>query len=358
MTAIERVVARARGELGYIEKASRKDLDDKTANAGSRNFTKYARDLDELGIYNGKKNGYDWCDVFADWCYIMEFGKDDGLKVICQPEKSYGAGVNSSAGYYKKQKRLDKNPAVGDQVYFIGSDGMYYHTGIVVAVDADTVTTIEGNAGKGSTQVVETVYKRSDKKLGAFGHPRWELVEDVPAAEPPKQEKPTEPEEAAPVVPAEPATIKLGDKVTLNAGAKVYGKDYEFSKWVYDRVLYVRGIRGDKVVISTQPEGDITGSVAMADVKLWGKAEKPTEKQPAAKPEKDTSAQEPVPFKVGDKVRVNNHAKNYSGTTEFSAWVYWRDMYIIQINDDRAVVSTKPNGNATGAVNVADLRLA
>lgn len=115
MTAVERVIARARGELGYIEKASRKELDDKTANAGNKNWNKYARDLDELGIYNGKKNGYDWCDVFADWCYIMEFGKDVGLQVICQPEKSYGAGVNSSAKYYKAQGRLDENPAVGDQ---------------------------------------------------------------------------------------------------------------------------------------------------------------------------------------------------------------------------------------------------
>ena len=59
--AKERVVARAEAELGYIEKASNSQLDDKTANAGNRNFTKYGRDLDNLNVYNGKKNGYVSC---------------------------------------------------------------------------------------------------------------------------------------------------------------------------------------------------------------------------------------------------------------------------------------------------------
>lgn len=41
------VVAVAIGELGYVEKASNSQLDDKTANPGSANWTKYARDFDE-----------------------------------------------------------------------------------------------------------------------------------------------------------------------------------------------------------------------------------------------------------------------------------------------------------------------
>lgn len=58
----------ALAEVGYVEKASNKDLEDKTANAGSKNFNKYANDIDTNypDFYNGKKNGYDWCDVFVD----------------------------------------------------------------------------------------------------------------------------------------------------------------------------------------------------------------------------------------------------------------------------------------------------
>ena len=35
----------ALAEVGYLEKASNEQLDDKTANAGKKNFTKYARDM-------------------------------------------------------------------------------------------------------------------------------------------------------------------------------------------------------------------------------------------------------------------------------------------------------------------------
>ena len=35
----------ALAEVGYLEKASNEQLYDKTANAGKKNFTKYARDI-------------------------------------------------------------------------------------------------------------------------------------------------------------------------------------------------------------------------------------------------------------------------------------------------------------------------
>ena len=45
MKAAEKLIQVAEQEVGYLEKKSNKDLDHKTANAGSNNFTKYARDL-------------------------------------------------------------------------------------------------------------------------------------------------------------------------------------------------------------------------------------------------------------------------------------------------------------------------
>ena len=52
------IVSIALAEVGYREKASNASLDDKAANAGSGNWTKYARDLAAAGYYNGNKNGY------------------------------------------------------------------------------------------------------------------------------------------------------------------------------------------------------------------------------------------------------------------------------------------------------------
>ena len=48
LSAIERVIATARAEVGYLEKASNSKQEKKTGNAGSNNFTKYAKYLDSL----------------------------------------------------------------------------------------------------------------------------------------------------------------------------------------------------------------------------------------------------------------------------------------------------------------------
>ena len=48
MRPVERLLATARAEIGYIEKDTNAQLDDKTANAGDGNWNKYARDLDAL----------------------------------------------------------------------------------------------------------------------------------------------------------------------------------------------------------------------------------------------------------------------------------------------------------------------
>lgn len=54
--------------------------------------------------------------------------------------------------------------------------------------------------------------------------------------------------------------IKIGDKVRLSADAVTYSDGKKFSSWVYDSVLYVRQLSGNRAVISTVPTGDITGS--------------------------------------------------------------------------------------------------
>lgn len=55
MSEIKKILEIANAEVGYLEKASNNNLDDKTANAGDKNYTKYARDMDALKVYNGIK---------------------------------------------------------------------------------------------------------------------------------------------------------------------------------------------------------------------------------------------------------------------------------------------------------------
>lgn len=69
---------------------------------------------------------------------------------------------------------------------------------------------------------------------------------------------------AAPVDPVKPtpaAPYKVGDRVKLTSDATVYGTTNRFQKWVYSSTLYVRGVSGDRIVISTIQTGAVTGAV-------------------------------------------------------------------------------------------------
>ena len=170
----ERLLAIAAAEIGYKEKASNASLDDKTANAGGNNWTKYARDLYAAGYYNGNKNGFAWCDVFVDWCFYQLAGCDakKAQEVECQTGP-LGAGCKYSLEYYQKQGRFfTTNPQPGDQIFF-KSDGSISHTGIVESVNGSTIVTIEGNA---SNQVKRINRKMNDGYTYGFGRPKFDSV--------------------------------------------------------------------------------------------------------------------------------------------------------------------------------------
>ena len=187
--AAERLLAAAAAEIGYHEKAGSKDLDSRTGNSGDKNYTKYARDLDALGdIYNGKKQGYDWCDVFVDWCFLTTFGKETGMRLLCQAYKGCGAGCKYSMQYYQQEGQFHTDPQPGDQIFF-GTGTSVYHTGIVESVSGGKVTTIEGNTGPDCTTVQRCVYSLGYKNIRGYGRPDWSLVKDPePALKPDPEE--------------------------------------------------------------------------------------------------------------------------------------------------------------------------
>ncbi|MBS7360256.1 MAG: peptidoglycan-binding protein [Oscillospiraceae bacterium] len=177
-----KVIATAQAEVGYLEKKTNSNLTSKTANAGYNNYTKYADEIDKKypNFYNGKKNGYSWCDVFVDWCFIKTFGVDNALELLGQPVKSCGAGCSWSAKYYKNIGRFYKSPKVGDQIFFKDSSGDPCHTGIVYKVTATTVYTIEGNTSSASGVVANggavatKSYSRTYNKIYGYGRPNYD----------------------------------------------------------------------------------------------------------------------------------------------------------------------------------------
>ena len=173
--AISKVLSIAKAEIGYHEKASNSNLDDKVANSGGANYTKYARDLDRVtNFYNGAKNGFAWCDVFFDWLFYTAFGADMAKKLLCQPDSSAGAGCYYSALYYREKGQFHAtSPQPGDQIFFTYAYGEVSHTGIVEAVVGNTVTTIEGNSSDG---VNRRQYSTGSSNIYGYGRPDWSAV--------------------------------------------------------------------------------------------------------------------------------------------------------------------------------------
>lgn len=175
-----RLIEIAEAEVGYLEKKTNSQLDDKTSNAGYNNWTKYARDLNKAGYYNGNKNGYAWCDVWVDWLFL-QLCDGDATKaewLICQTG-DYGAGCTYSMRYYKNAGRFYKTPEVGDQIFF-GSSSNASHTGIVYKVDSSKVYTIEGNTSSTAGVVANGggVFKKSYSlnytRIAGYGRPRYD----------------------------------------------------------------------------------------------------------------------------------------------------------------------------------------
>ena len=174
--AVSKVLETAANEIGYLEKASNSQLDSKTANAGSGNWTKYARDIDKLGITWGNKNGYAWCAEFVLWVFVTTFDKDIALDLLCSPNPTGIPVCSYGASYFKQAGRWFSRPQPGDIIFFY-SGGDINHTGIVESVSGSQVNTIEGNT---SNSVARRSYSVSgDGRIAGYGRPMYENLDGL-----------------------------------------------------------------------------------------------------------------------------------------------------------------------------------
>lgn len=180
----QKVIDVALSEVGYLEKASKSNLDDKTANAGSGNYTKYARDLAKYPFFNGSKQGAAWCAVFVAWCHDKAYGKAAALKLLCQPTKAAnncGAGCRYAMDYFKAKGQFHtSNPQPGDMIFFYSADkSSIAHTGIVYKVDNSKVYTVEGNTSGASGVIANgggvctKSYSLSYNRIVGYGRPDY-----------------------------------------------------------------------------------------------------------------------------------------------------------------------------------------
>ncbi|MCI6265810.1 MAG: CHAP domain-containing protein, partial [Erysipelotrichaceae bacterium] len=136
MSPIDKVLNIAKQELGYLEKRSNAYLYDKTANAGSGNYTKYWAEI------KPDYQGQPWCACFVTWCFVQAFGQSMATKLLKHYPYVYCPTM-------ARLFTLNANPKVGDIVIF-KRNGEFTHTGIVNGVNGDYFTTYEGNTSGAS----------------------------------------------------------------------------------------------------------------------------------------------------------------------------------------------------------------
>lgn len=173
--AIDAMISTADAEVGYVEKKSNAKLDSKTANAGSKNYTKYWRDV------KPSFQGESWCACFVTWVFMVVFGQEMAEKLLKHFPFTYCPTLAAMTS--------NKKPKRGSIILFWrSSKGRYGHTGIVYKVDSTYVYTIEGNTSGASGVVAngggvcKKKYKLSslDSRTKYF-MPDYSLVTSKPA---------------------------------------------------------------------------------------------------------------------------------------------------------------------------------
>ena len=140
MASLKELLALAKSQAGYQEKASNACLDDFHENAGYRNYTKYSRDVDNWGLEGCQ--GQPWCATYQFWLEAKTFGVDAALGHFHMDKEHYQA-YNCACIYraFQSAGAVSGSPQAGALVIFQD----YRHVGRVTEIKDGRVYTNEGN---------------------------------------------------------------------------------------------------------------------------------------------------------------------------------------------------------------------
>ena len=178
---VDKVIKIALAEVGYLEKKSNSNLYNKTANAGSNNYTKYGKEMHD--IYPSVMDyPAAWCDCWVDWCFYKAYGIANAKGLIGGDFNDYT--VSSANLYKKKNAWYTSNPQIGDQIFFKNSTRIC-HTGLVYDVDSTYVYTVEGNTSGASGVIAngggvcKKKYKLNYSSIAGYGRPKYDIEVDT-----------------------------------------------------------------------------------------------------------------------------------------------------------------------------------
>lgn len=136
------VAAEATKWIGYLEHKDGGSLGLYSVNVGKGGYTAFAEIVRQKCGRN--LQGLPWCAIFVYACFVNVYGCERVKKLFGRPH----AGTRVLVRRMRRRglwRDADYTPAVGD-VIFLANDGKRLdHCGIVVYVDHETVSSVDGN---------------------------------------------------------------------------------------------------------------------------------------------------------------------------------------------------------------------
>ena len=167
------------GTKPYLEKKSNAYLDDFTKNAGDKNYTKFARDVNNWNQPGCQ--GQPWCAVYQFWKLVKVFGLTKALQIM-------GGGFyncQSVTRHAKQKGTWHSTPKKGALIIF--RNGL--HIGSVNSYDTTYVYTNEGNTSSAPGVVANggacrnKKYKLTDSAIDGYVWIDYGTTEDLKSTE-------------------------------------------------------------------------------------------------------------------------------------------------------------------------------
>ena len=167
------------GTKPYLEKKSNAYLDDFTKNAGSNNYTKFARDVNNWNQPGCQ--GQPWCAVYQFWKLVKVFGLTKALQIM-------GGGFyncQSVTRHAKQKGTWHSTPKKGALIIFRNGS----HIGSVNSYDTTYVYTNEGNTSSAPGVVANggacrnKKYKLTDSAIDGYVWIDYGTTEDLKSTE-------------------------------------------------------------------------------------------------------------------------------------------------------------------------------